>query len=100
MIERVGETQEMRIQQYGLAEFLQEAQELIERGYVFDFDSNERYPQSIGHMFICTMVPKNSLKEVLNSTPAAAPEVPEEFKALQAVIEEGKKPRTKPKPTA
>lgn len=102
MIERVGDTQNMRIQTYGLAEFLKDVQELIQRGYVLDFESNEHYPQSIGHLFTAVLVPKG--KAVVGPAEARTdkpiPEVTPELQALQAVIEEGKKPGRKPKVTA
>lgn len=96
MIERVNDTQNQRVQTYGLAEFLQDVQELFQRGYVLDYETNDHYPQSIGHLFTVVMVPKDAVKQVKVEPTADAVEVPDELKALQAVVEEGKRGR-KPK---
>jgi hypothetical protein len=95
MIERVNDNQ--RVQQHGLAEWLQEVQELFQRGYVFDFESNEHYPQSIGHLFTAIMVPAKS-NIVVKTQQEETPEVPPELKALQETVESMKaKPGRKPK---
>lgn len=96
MIERVNDTQNQRVQTYGLAEFLQDVQELFQRGYVLDYETNDHYPQSIGHLFTAVMVPKDAVKQVKVEPTTDAVEVPDELKALQAVVEEGKRGR-KPK---
>lgn len=56
MINQYKELQETKqVQNYGLAEWLKDIQEAIREGYEFDFDSNEGYPQAIGHVFTCIM---------------------------------------------
>jgi len=45
----------LTVQNYGLAEWLKDVEQAIHNGYEFDFDSNEGYPQSIGHVFTCIM---------------------------------------------
>lgn len=99
MIERVNDTQNMRIQAYGLEEFLRDVQELFQRGYVLDFETNEHYPQSIGHLFTAVLVPAAKVKEGTAEarTDKPMPEVTPELQALQAVVEEGKKAGRKPK---
>lgn len=41
----------VRLQEYSLADFVAKIQDLVQRGYVFDFKSNESYPVQIGNMF-------------------------------------------------
>jgi len=41
----------VRLQEYSLADFVAKIQDLVQRGYVFDFKSNESYPVQIGSMF-------------------------------------------------
>jgi len=43
------------VQNYGLAEWLKDVEQAIHNGYEFDFDSNEAYPQTIGHVHTCIM---------------------------------------------
>lgn len=98
MIERTPEGNQL-VQAYGLEEFLRDVQELFQRGYVLDFETNEHYPQAIGHLFTAVLVPVDKTAE--GSAEARAdkpmPEVTPELLALQAVVEEGKKPGRKPK---
>lgn len=95
MIERVQGTDLMQVQTYGLAEFLIEVEGLINSGFTFDMEDNQHYPQVIGHLYVVTMQPKNKKKEVqkvvAETTTEDSVEVPEEFKELQKVVEEGKK---------
>ena len=119
MIQRQEHTGFMHVQQYGLAEWLAEVEELMNQGYKFDFESNENYPQSIGHMFTAVLVPKEDKKKVAAllrppeqpvlvpsdssvedpvDTPSSDTDVNQELQALQAIVEEGKaKQGRKPK---
>lgn len=112
MIERTPDGNQ-RVQAYGLDVLLLEVQELIQRGYELDYNTNEHFPQQIGHIYVVTLVPRQKGKGIAGECggpelvfPAEArtdkpmPEVTPELKALQAVIEEGKKPGRKPKVTA
>lgn len=45
-----------KVEAYGLAEWLTEVQELVQKGYLFDFDTNESYPLVFGSMYTCIMV--------------------------------------------
>lgn len=102
MIERTPEGNQL-VQAYGLDVLLQEVQELVQRGYVFDYNTNEHYPQQLGHLYVVTLVPDQAKVVVgpaearLASDPV---EVPPELKALQAIVEEGKRPGRKPKVAA
>lgn len=102
MIERTPDGNQ-RVQAYGLDVLLLEVQELIQRGYVLDYNTNEHFPQQIGHIYVVTLV-QDQGKAVVGPAEARTdkpmPEVTPELKALQAVIEEGKKPGRKPKVTA
>ena len=97
MIERTAEGNQL-VQAYGLDVLLQEIQELVQRGYVLDYNTNEHYPQQLGHLYVVTLVdPKNQAPVVQPDKPEDVPEVPPELKALQAIVEEGKRPGRKPK---
>lgn len=103
MIERTTEGNQV-IQAYGLDVLLEELQELVQRGYVLDYATNEHYPQAIGHLYVVTLVPAAG-KQVIGTAEARlateTPVVTPELKALQDVIEEGKgKPGRKAKTTA
>lgn len=99
MIERTPEGNQL-VQAYGLDVLLQEVQELIQRGYVLDYNTNAHYPQQLGHLYVVTLIPDHAKVVVgpaearLASEPV---EVPPELKALQAIVEEGKRPGRKPK---
>jgi len=97
MIERTPEGNQL-VQAYGLDVLLQEVQELVQRGYVLDYNTNSHFPQQLGHLYVVTLVdPKNQAPAVQADKSEDAPEVPPELKALQAIVEEGKRPGRKPK---
>ena len=101
MIERTPEGNQL-VQAYGLDVLLQEVQELVQRGYVFDYNTNSHFPQQLGHLYVVTLVdPKNQAPVLQEDKPEVVPEVSPELKALQAVIEEHKgKPGRKTKTVA
>lgn len=69
----------IRIQEYSLADFVAKIQDLVQRGYVFDFKSNESYPVQIGNMFAAGLF----IKE-----PEDMAVVQAEAEAVQAVVEQ------------
>ena len=96
MIERTPEGNQV-VQAYGLDVLLEEVQELVQRGYILDYATNEHYPQAIGHLYVVTLV-KDQGKQLEKQAPVETPEVTPELKALQTVIEEGRgKPGRKAK---
>lgn len=100
MIERTPENNQL-VQAYGLDALLQEVQELVQRGYVLDYKTNAHFPQQLGHLYVVTLVdPKNQAPVVELAKQEDTPEVTPELKALQAIVEEGKRPGRKPKATA
>ena len=100
MIERTPEGNQL-VQAYGLDALLLEVQELIQRGYVLDYNTNEHFPQQLGHLYVVTLVdPKNQVAQPEQAKQEDTPEVTPELKALQAIVEEGKRPGRKPKATA
>ena len=100
MIERTPEGNQL-VQAYGLDVLLQEVQELVQRGYVLDYNTNSHFPQQLGHLYVVTLVdPKNQAPVLQEDKPEVASEVSPELKALQAIVEEHKKPGRKPKVTA
>lgn len=97
MIERTPEGNQL-VQAYGLDVLLQEVQELVQRGYVLDYNTNSHFPQQLGHLYVVTLVdPKNQVAQPEQAKQEDTPEVTPELKALQAIVEEGKKPGRKPK---
>ena len=102
MIERNPEGNQV-VQAYGLNVLLEEVQELVQRGYVLDYATNEHYPQAIGHLYVVTLVPAAGKQVVGPAETRLATETPvvtPELKALQTVIEEHKKRGPKPKTAA
>lgn len=56
MIEHREHNQTVKVEDYGLAEWLAQIQEVIKQGYEFDFTSNETYPLVFGSMYTVVMV--------------------------------------------
>lgn len=99
MIERTPEGNQL-VQAYGLDVLLQEVQELVQRGYILDYNTNAHFPQQLGHLYVVTLVdPKKIAPVVEQEKPAITPDL-ESLKALQAIVEEGKRPGRKPKVVA
>lgn len=48
----------IRVENYGLAEWLAEIEQVINQGYKFDFETNEHYPQTMGYLYTAILVPK------------------------------------------
>ena len=50
-------TQEIKlIAEYGLVQFCKEIEKALKEGFSFDFDTNERVPNSYGSLYECTLV--------------------------------------------
>lgn len=54
MIE-VKDNETIRVENYGLIEWLTDLQQQIKLGYEIDFSTNEGYPQSFGSVYTCLM---------------------------------------------
>lgn len=52
--------QTLHIDAYYLGEFCALVQDAIQQGYVFDFESNERYPTAFGSNYTVVMVKKET----------------------------------------
>jgi hypothetical protein len=59
MIEQLKDSDKIQVQNFGLAEWLKDIQQAINEGYEFDFESNSGYPQQIGHIYTCQMMPRS-----------------------------------------
>lgn len=57
MIEQQKHIDAIRVENYGLAEWLKDVQATIQKGYEIDLVSNEGYPTSFGTMYTCLMLP-------------------------------------------
>lgn len=49
-------TETVNISAYSLLEFCQQAQDLLQQGYKFDFDSNTNCPQQFGVLLVAGLV--------------------------------------------
>lgn len=59
MIEQLKDSDKIQVQNFGLVEWLKDLQEATQAGYEFDFETNEGYPQQIGHVYTCQMLPRS-----------------------------------------
>ena len=48
----------IQVQEFSLFEFCQRIQELIQQGYSFDFNNNDRFPMSYGSLITAGLVKK------------------------------------------
>ena len=46
----------IKVETYGVAEFLKELEPLLKSGYSLDFTENDHYPQSYGAFYSCVVV--------------------------------------------
>lgn len=46
----------IKVETYGVAEFLKELEPLLKGGYSLDFTENDNYPQSYGAFYSCIVV--------------------------------------------
>lgn len=57
MLEKISENK-VKVETYGLADFLKLVEPLLGEGYSFDFEDNDAYPQSYGSFYSCILVKK------------------------------------------
>jgi len=73
----------------GIVEFTQKVQEAIKEGYSFDFEKNERVPQSYGNFYEAVMIRAISVpdttKEVIVEKTVELPKVDEVVSELKEV---------------
>jgi len=48
----------IRVENYGLPEWVAEIEQVINQGYKFDFETNEHYPQTMGYLYTAILVPR------------------------------------------
>ena len=63
----------IRVENYGLAEWLAEIEQVINQGYKFDFETNANYPQTMGYLFTAILVPKGDEQGVTQVEPEPKP---------------------------
>lgn len=56
MITKQEHNGNMRVEDYGFAEWLAQVEPLLRSGYKFDFVSNENYPVAYGQMYTASLV--------------------------------------------
>lgn len=81
----------IRVENYGLAEWLTEIEQVINQGYEFNFNDNDKFPQSIGYMFYAILVPKEDGKQQLTVKIDASdvqPLLDETIKQVKAIVAE------------
>ena len=84
--------QTKQIETYSLYEFCQAVQEAVIEGYRFDFNTNEKFPQSFGSLMTAGMV-KADAEEVKQESVVKEPEQTAEVKEEKPVVKLGRKPR-------
>ena len=47
----------IKVEEYSLAAWLAEIEQVINQGYKFDFESNDTHPQAFGSMYTAVLVP-------------------------------------------
>jgi hypothetical protein len=72
MIQTQEHTGKIRVEDYGLAEFMKQVQEQIQKGFTIDFETNEGYPTSFGTLYTCMLNPASTATEPL---PEVTPEL-------------------------
>jgi hypothetical protein len=50
----------MKIEEYGLVDFLESIQSSFKEGFILDFSTNETYPNNFGTMYSVLMVPEKA----------------------------------------
>ena len=79
MITKQEHTGNIKIEDYGFAEWLAQVEQVIKQGYEFDFVNNENYPVGYGSMYTAVLVPVkvNETQEEPESVPLGdTPEQP------------------------
>lgn len=84
------------IAEYSLVEFLQSAQQFINKGWVFDFTNNANVPTSFGTLYTAVLIPsetketKETKDETVTSQVEEAPVVASLEQAVEASDEQVK----------
>ena len=65
MIIKQEHTGNIKIEDYGFAEWLAQVEQVINQGYKFDFVDNANYPVGYGSMYTAVLVPVVAKTEVL-----------------------------------
>ena len=65
MITKQEHSGNIRIEEYGFAEWLAQVEQVINQGFKFDFVTNENYPVGYGSMYTAVLVPVTVKTEVL-----------------------------------
>ena len=71
-------TGNIKIEDYGFAEWLAQVEQVINQGYQFDFVNNENYPVGYGSMYTAVLVPVTA-KETEKVVPSATVDTPSEI---------------------
>lgn len=74
MITKQEHTGNIKIEDYGFAEWLAQVEQVINQGYKFDFVDNANYPVGYGSMYTAVLVPVMPVvAEVASSIKSEAP---------------------------
>jgi len=94
MIVKQEHTDNIKIEDYGFAEWLAQVEQVINQGYKFDFVDNANYPVGYGSMYTAVLVPVVAVAEVVSEVETEdAPEVqapesqPTETTPVEPVVE-------------
>ena len=61
MITKQAHNDNIRVEEYGFAEWLAQVEPLLRDGYKFDFVTNENFPVGYGQMYTATLVPNTAV---------------------------------------
>ena len=64
----------IKVEEYSLAAWLAEIEQVINQGYKFDFESNDTHPQAFGSMYTAVLVPVVSEVETEVTPETQSPE--------------------------
>lgn len=69
----INDNGSIKVETYGIANFLRELEPLLKSGYSLDFVENENYPQSFGAFYSATVVKSTDAVEEVKEKKAGRP---------------------------
>ena len=87
MITKQAHNGNVRVEEYGFAEWLAQVEPLLRDGYKFDFVTNENFPVGYGQMYTATLVPKTEVLVGKKETTEVATDVAPSATFTEAKVE-------------
>ena len=69
----INDNGSIKVETYGIANFLKELEPLLKSGYSLDFIENENYPQSFGAFYSATVVKSTASVDEVKEKKAGRP---------------------------